>query len=565
MKEIIIGSGLILIFSLLAFTPFIKVLDLRAVDLFLSSHPSHPEVVILAVDNKSLKEIGRWPWSRSIPARLLRILDQAGVRAAGLDINFSESSSTQDDQFLAEALAEVSFPLVLPVEIISYQDGSRGLVRPLASFSNLSNVFLGHVNVPTAPDGLARPFPEELALDSDSFQPFAIQLAQAVGAALPAADNLVINFAGPAGAFATFSVSDVISGRLDQAVLKDKIILVGATASDLHDLVSVPGRGLMAGVEWQANVLDNILLRRPRRAAANPAAWLLGLILAAGLYLYSLKTKISRSLLAALILGLLLPAVSFLAFRSDFVLPYFFNMVLLAGVFSGQGIYRWYKTDLEKKKLRRTIDNYFSPSVLEAILANPAGLQLGGERREITVLFSDIRSFTAISETLAPEKLSQLLHQYFTEMTEEILATDGVVDKFIGDAIMAFWGAPIAQSDHPRRAVAAAVGMMRRLRRLQDQWLERGWPKIDIGIGIHTGSATVGNMGSAKRFDYTVIGDTVNAASRLESLNKDFQTNIIISEETARRLEGIFLTRPLGEVKVKGKTRPLKIYEVVVV
>ena len=160
MKEIIIGSGLILIFSLLAFTPFIKVLDLRAVDLFLSSHPSHPEVVILAVDNKSLKEIGRWPWSRSIPARLLRILDQAGVRAAGLDINFSESSSTQDDQFLAEALAEVSFPLVLPVEIISYQDGSRGLVRPLASFSNLSNVFLGHVNVPTAPDALARPFPE---------------------------------------------------------------------------------------------------------------------------------------------------------------------------------------------------------------------------------------------------------------------------------------------------------------------------------------------------------------------------------------------------------------------
>ena len=563
-KELLIGSGLILLFSLLAFTPFIKILELRALDLFFSSHQPHPEIIILAVDNKSLKEIGRWPWPRSVHARLLQILNQAGARAAGFDINFSEPSPAEEDQLLAKALAEVSFPVVLPVEIISYKDGSRGLVRPLFAFSDLPNVSLGHVNVPTAADGLARFFPEELAVNSDSFQPFALRLALAVGVAPTAADNLVINFAGPAGAFPTFSVSDVIFGRLDQKILKDKIVFIGATASDLHDVVSAPfGGSLMAGVEWNANILDNILLQRPRRAAANSVTWLFGLILAVGFYLYSLKTKISQSLLAAVIIGLFLPAGSFLAFRSGFVLPYFFQIVLLAGVFSGHGVYRWYKTDLEKKKLRRTVENYFSPFVLEEILTNPAHLQLGGERREITVLFSDIRSFTTISETLTPEKLSQLLQQYFTEMTEEILATDGVVDKFIGDAIMAFWGAPFSQNDHPRRAVQSGLGMVRRLRRLQSQWQSQGWPKIEIGVGINTGPAAVGNMGSVKRFDYTVIGDTVNIASRLEGLNKEYQTNIVISEETARRLEGVFSIRPLGEVKVKGKAQPLKIYEVV--
>ena len=190
-------------------------------------------------------------------------------------------------------------------------------------------------------------------------------------------------------------------------------------------------------------------------------------------------------------------------------------------------------------------------------------LKLGGEKREVTVLFSDIRNFTTISESMNPEDLSSLLHEYFTEMTEEVMSTDGVLDKFIGDAVMAFWGAPIEQADQADRAVKAARGMLSRLTILQEKWGSKNLPFIDIGIGIHSGFAIVGNMGSEKRFDYTVIGDTVNTASRLEGLNKEYKTHLIISEATLKKLSIPIQPKPLGETHVKGKTQGINIFEIV--
>ena len=219
------------------------------------------------------------------------------------------------------------------------------------------------------------------------------------------------------------------------------------------------------------------------------------------------------------------------------------------------------KHEFEKQAIREAFQNYFSPQILEAILREPQRLE--EKRREVTVLFSDIRSFTTIAERLPPHQLTRLLQEYFDEMADAVFATDGIVDKYIGDAIMAFWGAPIEQQDQADRAVRTAIDMTSRLKKLQEKWLKDGLPVLDIGIGINLGIATVGNFGSAKRFDYTVIGDTVNAASRIESLNKEHKSNIIISESTKDQLTFPVETRDLGEVHVKGKEKPIRIFQVV--
>jgi class 3 adenylate cyclase len=216
----------------------------------------------------------------------------------------------------------------------------------------------------------------------------------------------------------------------------------------------------------------------------------------------------------------------------------------------------------EKQEIREAFQHYFSPQILEAILREPERLKLGGQRREVTVLFSDIRSFTSVAEKLAPQQLTRLMQEYFTEMTEAVFATDGIVDKFIGDALMAFWGAPIEQPDQADRAVKTAIDMTARLQRLQQKWAAEALPLLDIGIGINLGIATIGNFGSANRFDYTIIGDTVNAASRLEALNKEYNSHVIISESTKEQVTFPIHTLDLGEVAIKGKEKPMHVFEV---
>jgi class 3 adenylate cyclase len=240
-------------------------------------------------------------------------------------------------------------------------------------------------------------------------------------------------------------------------------------------------------------------------------------------------------------------------------------LIIIAGgltwsFFVFQALYSWKKTEEEKTAFKRRFEGYFSPPVMEAILKDQR--RLGGERREVSILFADIRSFTSLSEKLPPKRLTELLQGYFTEMTKEILAADGVVDKFIGDGIMAFWGAPIDQLDKADRAVTAAVNMLKRLPDLNDRWAKEGYPRLEIGIGVNTGVAIVGNVGSQTRFDYTLIGDEVNIASRLEGLNKRFESSIIISESTKRSLTIPVVLESLGEVEIRGREEPVKIYKV---
>jgi len=223
--------------------------------------------------------------------------------------------------------------------------------------------------------------------------------------------------------------------------------------------------------------------------------------------------------------------------------------------------YHYLVEEREKRRIRATFQHYLAPSVVEEILEDPDKLQLGGEEKELTILFCDIRNFTAISEKLSPTQIERLLNEYLTSMTSEVFHYGGTLDKYMGDNIMAFFGAPLDQPDHHMRACLTATGMIERLQALQQEWEKRGLPSLNSGIGINSGPMVVGNMGSDLLFDYTVVGDNVNLGSRLEGLNKRYGTNIIVSEFTYQQVKDAFIFRELDLVQVKGKEKAVTIYE----
>jgi adenylate cyclase len=557
----LLPPALVVLMAAAGLAPFAQTLDERAVDIFRRNHAPHPDIAIIAIDNESLSTIGRWPWSRKTHAQLLDTLRASPPRAIGFDINFSEPENPQSDASFSTAIQNIAVPVILPIqEVISSTGSPLGSVKPLPALRT-TNVSLGHVTVPVSADGIARPMPRPAIIQGEAHPSFAAQVARSIGGGDLAASHAWIDFAGPAGTFPTYSYHDVLAGRIPAEAMQDKILLIGATAGDLHDVVLPPFEGAMAGVEWQANVLDTILRGTPIRPVPRAAVLCLGLLIAGGLWTVTRRASIGRSLSATLAALALLPFISFAAWRMGYALPYAWNILLVLLGFLATAFERWYVTDREKRQMRRTLQPYFSPVVMDSILQDPEAINRG-ERKEITVLFSDIRSFTTITESSSPEVLQMILREYFTAMTAEIFKTEGVLCHFIGDAILAFWGAPLPQEDHPERAVRTAIEMMRSLRTLQPQWAARGLPHIDIGIGINTGMATIGNLGSQERFDYTVIGDCVNAAARLESLNKEHKTHILISQSTEERLPATLSRREVGDIVVKGKTKSLKVFEV---
>ncbi len=557
------ASILVAVVSLLTFS---QSFELRTLDFFRASQKPHPDITILAIDNNSLQKLGRWPWDRKLHAQIINKLNEIGPRLVVYDVNFSETQNFENDQAFKQALDQSKFPVVLASQAvyIKGQNAPARLLKPVSYFWEKSNVSLGHVNVPESPDSLVRDFPQSLRVENDQMLPLAFQAAKVLNVEGQDFKDYLIDYVGGAASFPTFAMSDFLSDSFLKDPLKDKIVLIGATAEDLHDTLLAPvEKQVLAGVEWHANVIDNILLSRAIQRAPSFYQYGIGIMLGLMLLLLFIfdKAKLASKVFVGMIIGL--PVISFVLWRFGVALPYFNNLIFVGFLFSGQSAYKWYQTEMEKRRLRKTLQFYFSPAVLKLIEQHPEKLKLGGDRKEVTILFSDIRSFTTITETTDPEVLSKLLHEYFTQMTEEIMATDGVLDKFIGDAVMAFWGAPVDQPDQADRAVRAALGMVRCLKMLQGKWQKQGLPFVDIGIGINTGMVTVGNMGSEKRFDYTVIGDSVNAASRLEGLNKEHKTHIIISQLTKDKLAGEYVTRELGKVLVKGKNVPIKIFEVI--
>ena len=568
-KKIVLSLVILLPLAFSSKLSFFESAELRAGDILKKGHLSAPGVTILAIDNKSLVDIGRWPWPRYVQSRIITELAKHQPRAVGIDVSLFEPQDQENDLALARSLDQVNFPVIFSSQAI-FVGGSNepdDFIFPLDIFTANPLSKVGHVNVEVTADGLARKLPKELRSNDESLLPFSFQVALAVNARLPEeGKNYLINFAGPPGSFKTYSVSDLLAGNIPTESIENKIVLLGATAGDLHDLVPAPVSGeFLSGIEWHANAIDNILFERYIRPINKNL--IIAIFLVLSLAVSTIFFRIGRNkfiiLSVAYLVAPLLAGFVLWNFRIDF--SYLTGVVFASATIAYEGFFRWHKAEGEKRKLRQAVQNYFSPAVLEAILENPALLNLTGEKKEVTILFSDIRSFTTISEQIEPEALTEMLHEYFTEMTEEILATDGVLDKFIGDAIMAFWGAPLDQPDHAERAVKSAQGMMKRLIKMQERRKMANLPIFDIGVGINTGPVIVGNMGSQKRFDYTVIGDSVNIASRLEGLNKEFGTHIIISEATKSKLGPDIEVHDLSFASVKGKAGAIRIFEVIVI
>lgn len=284
--------------------------------------------------------------------------------------------------------------------------------------------------------------------------------------------------------------------------------------------------------------------------------------LVTGLVLPRLRAVFSVLLIGVLFFGYLLASQK-LFVQKGIWLNAVYPLLTMVIVYTAVTLYRYIVEEREKRKIRGAFSFYVTPSVVNEMLKNPDKLKLGGDKKELTVLFSDIRGFTTLAEEMEPEALVNLLNEYLTEMTDIVFEFDGLLDKYIGDAVMAVWGAPLEQNDHPARACRTALKMLDRLTKMQQKWEAEGTPRLDIGIGINAGPMVVGNMGSERRFDYTVMGDSVNLASRLEGINKEYGTQVVISEFTYERVKDDFFCRELDAVRVKGRAKPAKIYELV--
>jgi adenylate cyclase len=378
--------------------------------------------------------------------------------------------------------------------------------------------------------------------------------------------KVLINFAGPMQTYPYVSFSDVANRETPEGMFQDKIVLVGATAVAIGDLRPTPfEKGFYPGVEIHANVLDNILhdnfLRRGFNEEMTDLLVLLFCGIVMGLLFVATRPAISAGLYAVSLAAVL--GFVYHNFASEgrwlwLVLP----VSTLSFNYAGIASYRVLFEEKEKRKVRGAFGQYVAPGFINQILKEPGRLQLGGEEVELTIMFSDIRSFTSISEKLTPTELTKLLNEYLTAMTEIVFQTRGTLDKYIGDAVMAFWGRPFLDlHNHAELACQAALRMSDRLKELNRGWEEQGRQPLKIGIGLNTGPVMVGNMGSARRFNYTVMGDHVNLGSRLEGLTKDYGAQIILSEFTQAHVKGKFVSRELDLIRVKGKAKPVAIYQ----
>lgn len=548
---LILCSAIFVIVSITYQFSLFSTLQNKFTDRFFLKRSPEAKIVIISIDDISLAEIGQWPWPRSTFVKIISQLDNA--KAVGIDINFSESSKLgiDDDLALAKALDDSKTKVVLPIQLRSDDEVS---VKLLDIFTVHTEV--GFVNVPLSSDNVVR----QIINIRGGFKSFSAVLFDS-----NAPDNNRINYTGPAKNILTLSFMDVYKNKIPPSVFKDATVLIGATAPDLHDFLDTPF-GVLPGVEVHANAIETLETGKGLREVSNIIAFLLILIVVCvSGWILMLVKRLSYILGAVIIFFIGIIIVSFVSFQYGTLLPAVY--MLMAFIFtSAMSItYQYVSESKEKRFIQKTFQYYLMPEVIDEIIKDPKKLSLGGQKKKLTILFSDIRGFTSFSEKLSPEGLVHMMNEYFTLMSNDIMSHKGLVDKYIGDAIMAFWGAPVTNESQAADACIAALSMSKNLKILNLKWKELGIPEIGIGIGLNTGDVIVGNMGSEKRFNYTIMGDEVNFGSRLEGLNKTYGTECIISEETWKAVKNDirFVTRELDNVMVKGKKEPKMIFELI--
>jgi len=551
--------------TILLFTGFLHTWEYKISDAFYNSGNVSEEIVIIAIDDESLQELGRWPWPRSYFASVLNKLNNSNV--IGFDVSFFEPA--ENDEEFASVISNHNVVLAMEYTNFSFIDDKlygKDFLKPSDTLG-LAGVdySIGYVNLYTGSDGVTRTFSPAIKGEKQYYH-FSMMIVKKITGILPPVEQskMLIHYFSEPGGYKTISFSDVYNGNINNSLFRNKIILIGATAPDLHDDAIVPiSNQVMSGVEINANLVQSLLFRDYIYYQDFFSTVLLIFIFAflVSLFLYRFRIHIATTLTA--FTGFIFIVFSIQLFDMGIIMNIIFPLFSMIAVYVVLLIYYYITEEKSRKWITQVFGKYVSPMVIENLIRNPDLINLGGEKRNITIFFSDIRGFTAISEKLKPEELVHLLNEYLTAMTSIIIKDEGLVDKYMGDAIMAFWGAPMKQVDHAIKACESSLEMLGTLKELQKQWKQRKIPSFNIGMGLNSGEAIVGNMGSEKRFDYTAMGDNVNLASRLEGLNKIYETNIIISDQTYQLVKDIFYCRKLDAVKVKGKKTALYIYELI--
>jgi adenylate cyclase len=444
----------------------------------------------------------------------------------------------------------------------------------------------GYFSLSTDPDGVVRWMPLMLPGSEDLFPPLAVlcvwhylgkpQLMVKIGPFgadgvqmgnqfIPTDETgrLLINYLGPAKTFPHFSISDVLRGKLAKGTFTDKIVLVGSTAIGADEL-RTPYSPLYPGVEIHATVIDNILTQKFLTSPEWSKIYDLVAIILLGSLIGMALPRIGplRGLLFATTLVVLYLFVArWLFITAGIWLNIVFPLLIVSVNYTVLSVYDYVTEERERKKIKDAFTHYVAPVVIEEMLKDPGRLKLGGEEKVLTVLFSDLQGFTSTSEHYAPHEMIELLSEYYNHMTEQIFAHQGTLKEYVGDELMAIFGAPIEQANHAERACAAALAMLEHRETLSEEWAKIGRPRLVARTGINSGLMLVGNLGSKYRFAYGVLGDHVNLGSRLEGLNKVYNTKILIGENTARMVEKSFLLREIDLVQVVGKALAVRIYE----
>jgi len=539
-----------------------------------SVQPTAP-IVIVAIDESSFIELNQqWPFPRAMHAELLRKIAADRPLAIGIDLIFDVPSSRgeADDVALGEAVTAAGNVVLGAAP--KYEN--RGFVEQFDANMPLPIIRKGGVVGPVnleqdAVDGHVRRAPLRVRVADERVPGFDAQLYQmAVKRGLPAEPlpdtrSVLINFNGPPRTFPWILYYRAIKGEdefVPKGFFRDKIVLIGPTSDVLHDFFPTAfarGAEQMPGVEIHANVLETYI--RGNRIREVPA-WI-ATVMAAGAALVGaalvIRLHAARAFATAALLWIVLTILAYVGFL-------YFD-VWMRGMAGTMGLGLGYiatviENFVREQREKRRLSQFFSPEVLREVVRHRDDNSLGSTRRLVTVLFSDIRGFTTLSERLEPEQVAEMLREYLTEMTEIVFRHGGTVDKYIGDCVMALYNAPFPDADHAVKAVRTGLEFQEKTLEVSRRWEEKLGVQIRNGVGINTGEAVVGTMGSRQRLEYTAIGDTINLGARLESITKEYGVGIIVSEFTHKLLKDEFMTRELGEVTVKGKSQPVKIFGV---
>lgn len=576
-------------------------------------------VVIAAIDEKSIARLGRWPWDRALLARLVRQLDRSGAAVIVSDVLLSEPE--QNDPLLAEAMNEAG-NVLLPVAFDFHRDSRSPAGERLASSSiSVAGRELFAASSPISAKGVLMPVRElsreaaglghiTIMPDDDGAVRWEIMAVEYNGGLYPSIDlsaaafylgipperivveatkgvrlgdryiptdrwgRTLINYHAPAQTFRRISIVDILDGASDPKLLQDRIVLIGATdAVGIHDLRATPLAPAAPGAEKHASVIASIIENKflQQTSLHLDAA----LILLSGLLLALLLPRFRAAAAAGAAAGLLAVLLAFtyylFAYKGLWT-PVAYPSLNVLLIFIGAVTWNYAAEERHARRIRALFSSYVAERVVDELIKHPEAARVGGERREVTVLFADLRGFTGFAEKRPPEEVVALLNEHFGVLTNIVLKWEGTLDKFVGDALLAFWGAPLQQADHAERALRCALEMAAALEALREKWRAEGKPPLACGIGMNTGEVVVGNIGAAERkMEYTVIGDHVNLASRVESLTGKYTAQIIITEFTLAKVREALdeqriaqvTVKGLDRVIVKGREQPVTIYEVI--